>query len=483
MSATGPFEAVIGLECHVQLQTRSKLFSAASTRFGGAPNSQTDPYTLGLPGTLPVLNEQAVEFALRLGLSTGCRIRRVCRFARKHYFYPDLPKGYQISQLDEPLCEGGHIEFFVGTERRRVRLLRIHLEEDAGKSVHAPTGTSLVDLNRAGVPLVEIVSAPELSSGQEASEYLRAIRRLVRALRISDGNMEEGSLRCDANVSVRRRGETALGTRTELKNINSFRFVQRAIDHEVARQIDLLSRGGQVVQETRGWDAERGTSYPQRGKEEAHDYRYLPEPDLPPLHIDESWLARVRATLPETPMARYDRYVELGLPHADAQLLSSEPELGEYFDRTLSAAGGARAARLAAAWIGSELLGALHRDGRDLPSSPVGPEALAELLRLILDGTLSGKLAKEVFARCYSSGERPAALVAREGLSQISDALAIEAVCRRVIEAHPQQAAKYRAGASKLLGFFIGQVMRETGGRANPERVRQVLESLLGEKS
>jgi aspartyl-tRNA(Asn)/glutamyl-tRNA(Gln) amidotransferase subunit B len=483
--AGDPYEPVIGLECHVQLLCRSKAFSAASAAFGGEPNTQTDPYTLGLPGTLPVLNRRAVEFALRMGLACGCRIRQRSRFARKHYFYPDLPKGYQISQYDEPLCEGGHIEFTDSSGAlRRVRLTRIHMEEDAGKNLHAPgEGVSLIDLNRAGVPLIEIVSEPDLHSAEEAGRCLRAIRQLVRYLGISDGNMEEGSLRCDANVSVRRRGETRLGTKTELKNINSFRFVERAIEHEIARQIGILESGGQVVQETRGWDAERGTSHSQRSKEEAHDYRYFPDPDLPPLVIDAAWLEEIQAGQPELPQRRRTRYVaDLGLAPADADLLSAERELSDYFDQTLRHVSDARAAaRTAAALIGTELLGALNRDGRTIAASPLPPDALAELIDLLLAGTISGKIAKEVLHKAYAGGGRPRDIIAAEGLVQVTDEAAILAACQKVVadEKNRKQVEKYRAGQEKLLGFFVGQVMRESGGRLGPERVNEVLRRLL----
>ncbi len=472
------YEAVIGLECHVQLLTLSKAFTGASAAFGGAPNSHVDPYTLGLPGSLPVLNRRAVEFALRMGLATGCTLRKKSRFARKHYFYPDLPKGYQISQYDEPLCEGGHIEFLRHGEPHRVRLTRIHMEEDAGKNLHVSgAGTSLLDYNRAGVPLIEIVSEPDLRSAEEAAEYLRAVRQLVRYLGISDGNMEEGSLRCDANVSVRPRGQREYGTRTELKNINSFKYVQKAIEHEIRRQIELLRSGGTVVLETRGWDAERGTSRSQRKKEQAHDYRYFPDPDLPPLVIDDAWLAEVRQTLPETPMRRYERYLGQGLSPYDAVLLTSERELSDYFDEVFRSGGDAK---LAANWIGSELLGALYKDGKGIAASPVSAPRLAELLGLIEKGAISGKIGKEVFGKMYATFASAPEIVQAEGLTQVTDAGAIEAVCQRIVEGHPRQGDLYRAGNQKIIGFFIGQVMKETGGRAKPELVNQVLRRLLG---
>ncbi|MFO0574913.1 MAG: Asp-tRNA(Asn)/Glu-tRNA(Gln) amidotransferase subunit GatB [Polyangia bacterium] len=501
------FEAVIGLEVHVQLRTESKIFSAASTAFGGAPNSHVDPYTLGLPGTLPVLNHRAVEYAVRLGLACGADIRLRSEFSRKHYFYPDLPKGYQISQFDQPICENGHLEFMFAptsggpAERRKVRLVRIHLEEDAGKNLHVPGGGSLIDYNRAGVPLVEVVSHPDLRSAEEAAEYLRAVRQLVRFLGISDGNMEEGSLRCDANVSIRPRGEQKLGQRTELKNINSFKFVKEAIEHEIGRQIGIVKSGGRIVQETRGWDAQRGTSRSQRSKEEAHDYRYLPDPDLPPLVLDPVWLQSVAASLPATPMQRRDRYVErLGLTGYDAQVLTAERELCDYFDQVLRAAGvplpgpasasvvavgdehKARA-KLAANWLAVELLGHLNRESRTLAESPIPPDALGELVQLIGEGTISGKQGKDVFAQMIETRERPAQIVAALGLSQLTDPAAIEAACRKVLDdpLNQKQVDKYRQNP-KLLGFFVGKVLAETGGRAQPERVSETLLRLLGSK-
>ncbi len=469
------WEAVIGLEVHVQLATRSKLFSSSATAFGGPPNSQTDPVVLGLPGALPVLNETAVEHAIRLGLAVGSTIRQRSRFARKHYFYPDLPKGYQISQYDEPVCEGGAVELPGGA---RVRLTRIHLEEDAGKNIHAPgEPISLVDLNRAGVPLVEVVSEPDLRGADEAADYMRALRQLVRWLGISDGNMEEGSLRCDANVSLRRRGESAYGTRTELKNINSFRFVQRAIEHEIARQAAILDGGGRIVQETRLWDADRGASASMRTKEHAHDYRYFPDPDLPPVVISDERLERARKAMPELPARTRERFVtELGLPEADARLLTEERPLALYFE---AAARGADP-RKVASWIGSELLRELNRQGLDVADSPVPPGRLGELVALIDDGTISGKIAKDVFGKMVATGEAPRTIVEREGLVQVTDGAALEEAAKVVVAANPKQAEQYRAGQTKMIGFFVGQVMKTTGGKANPQLVNDILRRLLG---
>jgi aspartyl-tRNA(Asn)/glutamyl-tRNA(Gln) amidotransferase subunit B len=464
------YEPVIGLEVHVQLGTKTKAFTSASAAFGGAPNSYADPYTLALPGTLPVLSRTAVEYALRVGLATSCKIRPLSRFARKHYFYPDLPKGFQISQYDEPLCEHGRVQFVLDGERREVRLTRIHMEEDAGKSMHVPGAPySLVDYNRAGVPLVEIVSEPDLRSAAEASAYLRALRQLVRWLGISDGNMEEGSLRCDANVSVRPVGETRLGTRAELKNINSFKNVEAAIEYEIARQSELLAQGGRVVQETRLWNPDKGTSHAMRSKESAHDYRYFPEPDLPPLRVDDAWVARVRAELPELPMARRQRYIDaLGQPPYDAGVLTAEKPVADYFEAVMGAGAPAKAA---ATWIMSEVLAR----GDAMPPA----EHLAELIALIEDRTISGKIAKDVFAKMHATARRPREIVESEGLTQVTDAGAIEAACRAAIEANPKQVEQYKKGNDKLIGFFVGQVMKATQGKANPALVNEVLRKLL----
>jgi aspartyl-tRNA(Asn)/glutamyl-tRNA(Gln) amidotransferase subunit B len=476
----GAWEPVIGLEVHVQLGTASKAFSGSSTRFGAEPNSLTDPTVLGLPGALPVFNRQALEHALLLGLAAGCRIRRESRFARKHYFYPDLPKGYQISQYDEPLCEGGAIELSVGGAQHSVRLIRIHLEEDAGKSIHQPGATSLVDLNRAGVPLCEVVSEPDIRSAEEAAEYMRALHQLVRYLGISDGDMEKGQLRCDANVSIRPRGQSALGTRTELKNINSFRFVQKAIEHEIARQIRVLESGGRIVQETRLWDADAGLSRSMRSKEEAEDYRYFPDPDLPALVVDDELFEAMRQRLPELPMARCRRYVDAwGLAADDARVLTGERSLSDFFDAAVAAYGDAAGAKPLANWIQSELLRELNRDGREVGACPITPAQLAALVRLVDQGAISGKIAKQVFGEMYRTGAAPEAIIEREGLTQISDEAALEGIARSVIEANPGQAAGYRSGKTKLIGFFVGQVMKQTGGQANPQLVNQVLERLL----
>ncbi len=496
MASAVEYEPVIGLEVHVQLHTLSKAFCSAKAAFGGAPNSHIDPYTLGLPGALPVLNHRAVEYALRMGLACGCDIALRSELSRKHYFYPDSPKGYQISQFDQPICAGGYVEFVLHGEKRRVGLQRIHIEEDAGKNLHIPGGrTSLIDFNRAGVPLIEVVSNPEIRSAEEAGEYLRALRQLVRFLGISDGNMEEGSLRCDANVSIRPRGSTQLGQRTELKNINSFKYVQKAIEHEILRQIDVVESGGRIVMETRGWDAAKGTSRSQRKKEEAHDYRYMPDPDLPPLQIDPMWIDSIRAALPATPMQCRDRYIErLGLTPYDASVLTAERELCAFFDAVLVSAGvPANAdsldesqrsrAKLCANWLSSELLGLLNKESRELTSSPVSADSLGELVRYIADGIISGKQGKDVFSRMYESGETPTDIVEKLGLRQITDEAVITAACRKVIDdpAMQKQVEKYKQNP-KLLGFFVGKALAETQGKAKPELLSAIMLRLLSEK-
>jgi aspartyl-tRNA(Asn)/glutamyl-tRNA(Gln) amidotransferase subunit B len=476
------YEVVIGLEVHVQLATKAKIFSWSATAFGAEPNTATDPVCLGMPGTLPVLNRGAVEAAVRLGLAAGCTIRRRCRFSRKHYFYPDLPKGFQISQFDEPICDGGAIRFRMHGEARSVRLTRIHMEEDAGKNLHAAAGVSFVDYNRAGVPLCEIVSEPDVRSAEEAAEYVRAIRALVRYLGIGDGNMEEGSLRCDANVSLRLHGASAdgkLGTKAEIKNMNSFKNIRDAVEHEVTRQAALLDKGERVAQETRLWDASRGVTQSMRSKEQAHDYRYFPEPDLPPLVVGEAFLAEVRANQPELPEDRFARYTTVeGLSPQDAGVLVADRETAAYYDAVVAA--GAPAKR-AANWVINEVLARVkHLPDLD-PANPgleVPPAALAELINLIEAGTLSGKLGKDVFARMWAEKRTAAELVAAEGLAQVSDAGALEEACQRVVAAHPEEARRF-GDSPKLMGFFVGAVMKETGGKANPKAVNEILRRLL----
>jgi aspartyl-tRNA(Asn)/glutamyl-tRNA(Gln) amidotransferase subunit B len=474
------WEVVIGLEVHVQLGTRSKAFSPSATTFGEPPNSLTDPLVLGMPGTLPVFNRTALELALRLAVATSSQIRAKSRFARKHYFYPDLPKGYQISQFDEPLCEHGHLDLLMGGAVKRVKLTRIHLEEDAGKNTHVGA-VSHVDLNRAGVPLVEVVSEPELTSADEAAEFMRSLHRLVRWLEISEADMEKGQLRCDANVSVRLRGEDRLGTRTELKNINSFRFVHNAVENEIARQLRIVDSGGRVERETRLWDADAGQSAPLRSKEEANDYRYFPDPDLPPLVVDGAIMGTILRTQPELPLVRFERYQrQHGLTPDDARTLVSDRAMADYFDAACAAHPTDQSGRTIANWMLTELLGALNTDGKDVRESPMPPETLSALVVLVEDGTISGKIGKEIFAECYRTGEAPLAIVDRREVRQISDEPALWEIVERVVKANPKQAEAFASGKDGLFGFFVGAVMKETNGRANPVMTTDLLHKRLG---
>jgi aspartyl-tRNA(Asn)/glutamyl-tRNA(Gln) amidotransferase subunit B len=474
------YEPVIGLEVHVQLATKSKAFSSSATGFGEPPNSLTDPVVLGLPGALPVFNSAVLELALKLGVATSSQIRAKSRFARKHYFYPDQPKNYQITQYDEPLCENGHLDLIVGGAVKRVRLERIHLEEDAGKNTHVGA-VSHVDLNRAGVPLCEVVSAPELTSSEEAAEFMRALHRLVRWLEISEGDMEKGHMRCDANVSVRLRGEDRLGTRTELKNINSFRFVQNAIDHEIARQVRLIDSGGRVERETRLWDADLGQSAPMRSKEEANDYRYFPDPDLPMLVVGGDMMGSILRGLPELPAARFERYVKIHkVATDDARTMVSDRALADYFDAALKAHPGDESGRTIANWMLTELLGALNAGGKTIADSPMTPATLAGLVVLVETGTISGKIGKDIFAESYKTGEAPADIVERRGVQQISDEALLWSIVEKVVAASPKQTTDYQGGKDTLFGYFVGQVMKETQGRANPVITTDLLKKRLG---
>jgi aspartyl-tRNA(Asn)/glutamyl-tRNA(Gln) amidotransferase subunit B len=470
------YEPVIGLEVHCQLLTRTKIFCGCRNRFGDEPNSNVCPVCLGLPGALPVLSRQAVALAMKAALATHCTVQRVSVFARKNYFYPDLPKGYQISQYERPLARDGYLEL----ESGRVRVQRIHMEEDAGKLLHEgfpwSGEKSGVDFNRSGVPLIEIVSHPDLRSAEQAHEYLTALRDVLLYAEVSDGNMEEGSLRCDANVSIRPRGSQALGTRTEIKNLNSFRHVARAIEHEVARQAAVLDSGGALAQETRLWDDARDETVPMRSKEEAHDYRYFPEPDLPPLVVDESWIEQVRASLPELPAAKRLRFVaEYGLPGYDAGVLTASRGLADYFETAARSSGNPKTA---SNWVMTDVLRKLKDEG-PAAAPRVGAERLGELIRMIDTGTVSGKIAKDVFEKMWSSGEPPAAIVEREGLLQLSDEPSLLAAVDAVLAASPEQAASYRGGKTAALGWFVGQVMRRTGGKANPQLVNALLKKKL----
>ncbi len=472
------FEAVIGLEVHAQLKTRTKIFCGCSTAFGAPPNTHVCPVCLGMPGVLPVLNRQVVDYALRMAVATRCRIATESRFARKNYFYPDLPKGYQISQYELPIAEAGHVDIEIGDETKRIGLTRIHMEEDAGKLIHdSDQPVSRVDFNRTGVPLIEIVSEPDMRSAAEAGAYLRKLRSLVRYLGICDGNMEEGSFRCDANVSIRPAGSRDLGTRTELKNLNSFRHVEKALSYEIARQKDIALDGGEVIQETRLWEPDRGRTLSMRGKEEAHDYRYFPDPDLLPVVIDEDWVERVRAALPELPDAKKARFVsQYGLAADVAAQLTGGRESADYFE---ACTGAGVDPRQAANWIMGPLTALLHARGLPIEQSPVSAEALAGLLKLIEKGTISGKIAKTVFEKMAADGKPAGQIVEEEGLVQVTDTGAIEKAVNEVLAANPKQVADYRAGKTKILGFFVGQVMKITRGRANPRMVNEILRERL----
>jgi aspartyl-tRNA(Asn)/glutamyl-tRNA(Gln) amidotransferase subunit B len=472
------FEPVIGLEVHAQLKTRTKIFCGCSTQFGAAPNTQTCPVCLGMPGVLPVLNRVVVDFTLRMALATGCTVAPESRFARKNYFYPDLPKGYQISQYELPIAEHGHIAIEVDGRPRRVRIRRIHMEEDAGKLSHDPLRpVSRVDLNRTGVPLIEIVSEPDLDSPAAAGAYLRKLRAIVRYLGICDGNLEEGSFRCDANVSIRPAGSAELGTRAELKNLNSFRFVEKAIEYEINRQKDVLQDGGAIVQETRLWDQSRNQTFSMRGKEEAHDYRYFPDPDLLPLVIDPAWVERVRQALPELPDARRDRFAEqFGLSAYDAGVLTSDRELADFFEACLA---DFPQPKPVCNWIMGPLLGLLNARGLSIDQSPIPASELAGLLKLVDGGVISAKMAKAVFDEMAASGQTAAAIVAAQGLAQINDSAAIEAVVQEVIDRNPGEVEAFRGGKTKLMGFFVGEVMKATRGQANPKAVNELLRKRL----
>ena len=471
--------ATIGLEVHAQLLTATKIFCGCSARFGAAPNTSTCPVCLGAPGALPVLNRQAVDHAVRAALALGCTVHPVSVFARKHYFYPDLPKGYQISQFDRPLATGGAV--VVGAESRRVGIVRLHMEEDAGKSLHdgfadADRYTS-VDFNRSGVPLVEIVTAPDIDSGEMAALCFSRIREILVAIGVSDGNMEEGSLRCDANVSVRRDAADPLGVKTEVKNINSFRYVQRAVEFEIERQSGILASGGVLEAETRLWDSATGETCSMRTKEEAHDYRYFPEPDLPPLLVSEARIAELRRTLPELPEQMRDRFVaQYGLPAYDAGVLTQSTELARFFEATAGASG---SPKLSSNWIMVEVLGRLNADGRALADVPVTPESLGGLIRLVESGRITGPIAKQVFERLFAEGGDAEAIVAAEGLGRIADDQAIERLVGDVIAANPKPVAQYRGGKHQTFGFLVGQVMKASRGTADPEKVADALRRAL----
>jgi aspartyl-tRNA(Asn)/glutamyl-tRNA(Gln) amidotransferase subunit B len=469
------YEPVIGLEVHAQLLTQSKLFCSCSTDFGHSPNSNVCPVCLGLPGALPVLNGKAVEMAVSAALALGCTIHENSIFARKNYFYPDLPKGYQISQYEEPFSSKGFLELELDGRHWRVGITRVHMEEDAGKNVHGVAGDSLVDLNRAGVPLVEIVGDPDLRSSAEAATYLRTLRDVLVFIGVNDGNLEEGSFRCDANVSLRPKGESKFGTRCELKNINSFRFVQRAIDAEIARQTAILDAGGTIRQETRSFDPDTGQTKTLRSKEDAHDYRYFPEPDLPPVRLEAAFVERVKAALPELPPAARERLVAAGIPLVTAQTITQHPGYLRFFDALCQRF---REPVKAANFFANEVLRGAKSHGLEARFS-VTPEQVAELLGLVEKGEISGKQAKEVFAAVEGTDKPPSAIVEERGLRVVSDEGALKAVCEALVAKFPEQAASLRAGKKGLLGFFVGQAMKETGGSANPKLVSELLETII----
>jgi aspartyl-tRNA(Asn)/glutamyl-tRNA(Gln) amidotransferase subunit B len=474
--AFNDYEAVIGLEVHVQLQTNSKLFCSSSASYGGSDNEHTCPNCTGQPGALPVVNEKAVEYSIKTGLALNCEIRRHSVFSRKQYFYPDLPRGYQISQFDLPLCENGYLDFVVDGVAKRVSITRAHMEEDAGKSTHHGD-YSLINLNRAGVPLLEIVSGPEMTSPAEAAEYARTMRKIVRYLGVCDGNLEEGSLRCDCNVSVRKKGETKLGTKVEIKNINSFRFIEKAIEFEIQRQIDCKETGEPIFQETRLYDPDKNRTFSMRTKEDAHDYRYFPDPDQLSLEISQSQIDSIKKTLPELPNVRAKRFQDvLGLPEYDSQVLTQEIEIANYFEHVADTGKNAKAA---SNWIMSDLMRELNESKTSIENSPIKAIQLGELIQLIEKGTISGKIAKTVFEEMWATGKNPEAIVKEKGLVQITDTAAIEKIVDDVLAANLAVVAEYRSGKEKLLGFFVGQAMKASKGQASPDMMNEILKKKL----
>jgi len=473
------YEAVIGLEIHAQMLTETKIFCGCSTQFGAEPNTQTCQVCIGMPGVLPVLNKKALEYAIRTGLALNCRISSFSRFARKNYFYPDLPKGYQISQYELPICEEGYVDITVDGVERRIGITRAHLEEDAGKNIHGEeAGYSYVDLNRTGVPLLEIVTEPDIRTPAEAAEFMKKLRSILRYLGVNDGNLEQGSLRCDANISVRPEGQEEFGTRAEIKNINSFRFVEKAIEYEIKRQISVVKEGGTVVQETRLWDANAGVTNSMRSKEEAHDYRYFPDPDLVPIVPDPAWVSEIEKTLPELPGQKKKRFMEEhGLPDHDASLLSEERAVAEWFEEVVKLGGAPKAV---SNWMMGELMKHLNEENVSIDGSKITPKHLADMLALIDKGTISGKIAKSVFEKMYKTGKDAEAIVQEEGLVQVSDTGELEAIVDKVIAASPGEVERFKGGEAKLMGFFVGQIMKETKGKANPKVVNELLRKKLG---
>jgi aspartyl-tRNA(Asn)/glutamyl-tRNA(Gln) amidotransferase subunit B len=472
------FETIIGLEVHAQLLTDTKIFCGCSTKFGGAPNSHTCPVCLGMPGVLPVLNKKVVEFAMKMSLATNCAINKSCSFARKNYFYPDLPKGYQISQYAYPLAEHGYVFLDVNGAQKKIGLTRIHMEEDAGKLMHDEHNpVSYVDLNRTGVPLIEIVSEPDMRSPEEAADYLKRLHEILVYLEICDGNMEEGSFRCDANVSIRPKGQKEFGTRAELKNMNSFRNVQRALEYEVKRQQYILENGGTVIQETRLWDDSQSVTNSMRSKEEAHDYRYFPDPDLVPIIIDDAWIEKIRHELPELPLNKRERFVkEYQIPAYDAGVLTADKALACYYEEVVLLCSQPKAA---SNWVMGDVLRFLNEEKRDIRNCPITPAALAEMIRLIEDATISGKMAKDIVEEMYKTGKPPKTIIAEKGMVQITDENELASTIQSIMDANPNQLKDYRGGKDKLFGFFVGQVMKATQGKANPQLVNNLLKKML----
>ena len=472
------FETVIGLEVHAQLLTDTKIFCGCSTKFGGAPNSHTCPVCLGMPGVLPVLNKKVVEFAMKMSLATNCEINKSCSFARKNYFYPDLPKGYQISQYAYPLSEHGYVLLEINGEKKKIGITRIHMEEDAGKLMHDENNpVSYVDLNRTGVPLIEIVSEPDMRSPAEATDYLKRLHEILVYLEICDGNMEEGSFRCDANVSIRPKGQKEFGTRAELKNMNSFRNVQRALEYEVKRQQYLVENGQKILQETRLWDDAQGVTISMRSKEEAHDYRYFPDPDLVPILIDDAWVEQIRRELPELPLTKRERFLkEYQIPSYDAGVLTADKALAQYYEDVVKLCD---KPKQASNWVMGDVLRFLNEEKRDIRQCPIPAKALADMIKLIEEGAISGKMAKDIIEDMYKTGLPPQKIIEEKGLVQITDEGELARTITAIMEANPQQLADYQSGKEKLFGFFVGQVMKATQGKANPQMVNDLLKKML----
>ncbi|PKN37568.1 MAG: Asp-tRNA(Asn)/Glu-tRNA(Gln) amidotransferase GatCAB subunit B [Deltaproteobacteria bacterium HGW-Deltaproteobacteria-2] len=474
------FETVIGLEVHAQMLTDTKIFCGCSTKFGASPNSHTCPVCLGMPGVLPVLNKKVVEYAMKMALATNCGINKSCEFARKNYFYPDLPKGYQISQYSYPLAEHGHVILDINGEQKKIGITRIHMEEDAGKLMHDEHNpVSYVDLNRTGVPLIEIVSEPDMRSSEEAADYLKRLHEILVYLEICDGNMEEGSFRCDANVSIRPRGQKEYGTRTELKNMNSFRNVQRALEYEIKRQQYLVENGGTVIQETRLWDDAQGATNSMRSKEEAHDYRYFPDPDLVPILVDDAWVEKIKKDLPELPLVKRERFVkDYQIPAYDAGVLTADKALANYYEEVVKLCA---KPKVASNWIMGDVMKFLNEDKLDIRQCPIKAQSLADMIRLIEEGTISGKMAKEIVEDMYKTGKSPQMIIEEKGLVQITNEGELVKTITAIIEANPGQLKDYRGGKEKLFGFFVGQVMKATQGKANPQLVNELLKKMLAE--